>query len=736
MALINEINRFFAQTLQLDTIPMNHSSLREKYAAVSTSNYQDFMAHLSTAGAEHDLIYLENSLGREEFLTMLNTANHPFLIFLQEKDALQPVLAYRDNGKLVASAASGTSFAPHVLPEEHSLYSSCFKRGMEQGQEEAVVITCFPNTTTESQEIAADLSSGRPSRFRTFVKLIELLTPERREILHILMYAIFVGIISLSLPLGVQSLIGFISSGQVVTSATVLILFIVLGIIFSGIMLIYQLELVEYLQQRLFARTAFAYAFRIPRLKLEAMLKYNPPELMNRFFDTLTLQKGVPVILLDLSAALLQVLLGTFLLSLYHPLFIIIGTVLISILIILLRMTGKRGLSTAFVESEHKYNVVNWLEEMARSITTFKLAGNTGFAMERTDYHVSNYIKAREDHFKVLKIQYYSFVIFKTIITALLLILGVLLIVNKQINLGQFVAAEIVIILIMNSIEKIIMKIDDVYDVLVSVEKVSKVTGLPTDADKSAELTVVPGEGLSVKVSELTYRFPEDNRKVLNGISFNISPRERVCISGPNGSGKSTLTNLLLGIFDSYTGTISYNGFPLRELNRPLLMNHIGNYVSQDTLFDGTVLENITIGRRNIEFKDVIWATSAAGVLDYINSLKEGFQTRLIGGGVRVPESVMHKLIIARNLVERPSLLIVDDFLLGVEFMEKKRILEFLTDPSFPCTVIVISNEPMVMAMCHRLLVLDSGNLVADGKFSELNTTNTTLIELIQQKSR
>lgn len=735
MALINEINRFFAKTLQLETLPFDHLNLREKYSKVTESNFQDFIAHLCSAGAEHDLIYLENSIGKEEFIDLVATANHPYLFFLKEAGLLKPVIAYRDKGKLFAVTATETEFTPTVLPDENALFDNCHKRITELGMEEAVVITCFPNTKNESTEDIKDPATGRPSRFRTLVKLIDLLTPERREILHILLYAVFVGIISLSLPLGVQSLIGFISSGQVVTSATVLILFILLGIIFSGIMLIYQLELVEYLQQRLFARTAFAYAFRIPRLKLEAMLKYNPPELMNRFFDTLTLQKGVPVILLDLSAALLQVLLGTFLLSLYHPLFIIIGTILITALVLLLRMTGKRGLSTAFIESDHKYKVVNWLEEMARSLTTFKLAGNTGFALERTDYHVSNYIKAREDHFKVLKVQYYSFVVFKTLITALLLIIGVVLIVNKQINLGQFVAAEIVIILIMNSIEKIILKIEEVYDVLVSVEKVSKVTGLPTDNDKSAELSVVPGEGLSLQVSNLTYSFPGDKRKVLNAISFTVTARERVCISGPNGSGKSTLTNLLLGLFESYEGAISYNGMPLRELNRPLLMNHIGNYVSQDTLFDGTVLENITIGRRNIEFKDVIWATAAAGVLDYINSLKDGFQTRLIGGGVRVPESVMHKLIIARNLVERPSLLLVDDFLLGVEYAEKKRILEFLTSPDFPCTVIVISNEPMVMSLCNRLLILDKGEIVADGTFEDLRRTHSTLIELIQHKS-
>lgn len=730
--LLDEINRCFFRALRLQEPPYPATPEKFESALPDQQSINGFIGRLTDTGASVNLIYLDNTLTEDEVRRMMEESDYPFLIFTVKNGIAAPVFVSKEeNERLVYSFEEGQPVRIN-LPEWEDLRTVLASRTDSTGEKGIPVVTCFPHHDIESTVERTSVTSAS-GRYNLIAKLITTFAPEKKEVLYILLYAVFIGIISLSLPLGVQSLIGFISSGQVVTSAVILIIFILLGIVLSGIMMIYQLELVEYLQQKLFARTAFAFAFRIPRLRLEAMLKYYPPELMNRFFDTLTIQKGVPVILIDLAAAILQVALGVILLSLYHPLFIIIGSILVITLVFILRLTGPRGLKTALQESEHKYSVVNWLEEMARSLSTFKLAGNTGFGINRMDHHVSNYIRAREDHFRVLKVQYYSFVFFKTIITAFLLVLGMVLIVKRQINLGQFVAAEIVIILIMNSIEKIIMKIDDVYDVLVGVEKISKVTGLPTDSATGIELPIEPGSGLSISIRNVSYRFPDRAESALNGFSLNISPSERICIAGNNGSGKSTLINLLLGLYDSYTGTITYNGISLRELNRPCLMNHIGNYVSQDRLFDGTVMENITIGRRNISNEDVFWAAEAAGVTEYINTLPEGFNTRLIGGGIRVPESVVHKLIMARNIVEHPSLLIVDDFLLGVEQSEKKRILDFLLDPKFKWTVILISNDPLVLTNCERIVFMKNGSVLEDGPFKQVLSRSEELKQLIYQ---
>lgn len=681
------IHRQFLTTYRIRKNEMQ--VMDELYSRQTGHSFKEWMERLTTLGVADGLVYMDRSVSAAEFRSMLQTAAYPFLYLTSNGIPAFINEPVSDPDKLLQGAQLSDGGVP--------------------------VISAFPIGTEE--DTFHELASGNR---HPFFKLTGMLKQERSEIFHILIYAVFIGIIGLSLPLGVQSLVGFIASGQLVTSAYILIFFILAGILLSGIMTIFQLEVVERLQQKLFARTAFSFANRVPKIKMESVLKYYPPELMNRFFDTLTLQKGIPTLLIDLPSAVFQAVFGIVLLSLYHPLFIVLGIVLSMVLYAVLRFTGKKAIATALEESEYKYKVANWLEEIARAITTFKLAGHSALAIEKTDRYVGGYIRARESHFSILRTQYYSFVVFKILITAVLLLLGLTLMLDRQLNLGQFVAAEIVIIMIMNSIEKIILKVDDVYDVMAGVEKISKISGFPMEQQGSLVLPVAPGEGMEVSFKSVSYTFPEKAAPVLNDLSIDVNAGERICITGANGSGKSTLLQILLGIYNPSSGTVAYNGVPLRNIDKAALMNRVGNYVSQDTLFDGTVLENITMGRHFLRNEDVFWAIEAAGLSGYIESLPEGLSTRLIGGAARISESNAHKLIMARNLAERPSLFVVDDFLLGVERTTKQDILELLVSKSNSWTVIMASNDPMVMRAVDRIVLLEQGRIKATGTFDQL----------------
>lgn len=733
-AIIPEISRrflaFYGKENTRDLLEASRRLIKED----RTMQADEFFKALLEFGSLTELIFISYELNKEELEDMLKTAEYPFLVLATDRQQqLSPVLIQpftKQNRMASLFGKETTTEQKFETWAELSRNLEPISLSKEQGK--ITVICCFANDSVGDPEDVDNRGKDPFSRFLILGKFFNLLVSERREIFYLLAYAILVGFISLTLPLGVQSLIGFISSGQVVTSAVVLISFIVFGVFISGIMNIMQLHLVEFIHQRLFARTAFSFAFRVPRIRMESVLKYYPPELMNRFFDTLTLMKGVSVVLIDFSSAILQTVFGIILLSFYHPLFIVVGALLVFILFLILRFTGPKGLKTALKESAFKYMTANWLEEIARSLSTFKLAGNTNFAMEKTDYYVSNYIKAREEHFKVLKVQYYSFVIFKTVITATLLILGAYLITDRQINLGQFVAAEIIIILIMNAIEKIILKLDSVYDVLVSVEKLSDVTDIPVEVYKGIDLPVKEGEGLALRFKNVSYKFPDRNEHVIQEVNLEVSKGERVCVAGFNGSGKTTLANLMIGLYENYSGTITFNGISLRDINKASLMNHLGDYVSQEGLFDGTILENIVIGRLNCKIENIHWAMDAAGLTDFINGLPEGLNTRLIGGTVRISESMARKIIIARNIVERPGLLVLDDFLLGLERKEKKRILDILLSASFEWTVILISNDPMIMDAVDKVVIMRQGKITDSGRFRDLATGNADLQELIR----
>jgi ABC-type bacteriocin/lantibiotic exporter with double-glycine peptidase domain len=206
-------------------------------------------------------------------------------------------------------------------------------------------------------------------------RLWGLLTPDVREVRNIYLFAVLSGLVNLSLPLGIQGIVNLIQGGQVSTAWMVLVFFVVLGVLLMGVIRVFQMRITEDLQQKVFARAAFEFVYRIPRVKMELLYKHYAPELMNRFFDVLTVQKGLSKLLLDFSTASLMVIFGLILLSLYHPFFIIFSVILVFLIAVIFKFTFDRGLRTSLMESKHKYKVAHWLEELARTGVTFRLAG-------------------------------------------------------------------------------------------------------------------------------------------------------------------------------------------------------------------------------------------------------------------------------------------------------------------------------------------------------------------------
>ncbi len=331
-----------------------------------------------------------------------------------------------------------------------------------------------------SDSLRTDLNQSPPTPFK---RLIRLLGTEKHDIGYIYLYAIMAGFINLSLPLGIQAVFNFVSSGTVFNSVYLLISLIIIGVVLGGLLQIGQISLVEVLQQRIFAKAAFEFTYRLPRIRPEALRPYYPPELMNRFFDIINVQKSLPKLLIDITAAGIQVVLGIILLSFYHPVFIVFGLLTVLMLWFVILIYGKRGEETSLLESKYKYKVAAWLEDLARDLSTYRREADSLDAIDKMDDLVANYLKHRNDHYRVLKRFFYNAVAFKAIITGSLLIVGTALVVDRQMTLGQFVAAELVIVLITSAVEKLIMSIDTVFDLLTAVEKLGSVTDLPLETD-------------------------------------------------------------------------------------------------------------------------------------------------------------------------------------------------------------------------------------------------------------
>lgn len=544
-----------------------------------------------------------------------------------------------------------------------------------------------------------------------------LLQPDKKEIRNVYVYAVFNGLINLSLPLGIQAIINLIQGGQVSTAWVVLVSVVVAGVAATGILQIAQLRISENLQQKIFARSAFEFAFRIPRIKMEAIYKYYAPELMNRFFDTLTVQKGLSKILIDFSSAMLQVLFGLILLSFYHPFFIIFSLILILLVYAIFRLTGNPGLQSSLEESKYKYKVAHWLEELARTGTTFKLAGKTELPLTRMDKEVGNYLEARESHFNILVKQYSLMVGFKAFVAAGLLAMGGILVMQQLMNIGQFVAAEIIILLVMSSVEKLVLNLETVYDVLTALEKIGQVSDLEIEEAKGFETICNEGDyGMEVSLRDVQFSYPEAEKEVLRGINLDIDKMERVIVTGPNGSGKSTLLQVIAGLYDVTGGQVIYNDLPKGNLDLTSLRSNIGDCLTQEQLFDGTVLDNITMGRDGATFDNVKWAVRNLKLEPFIHSLPNGYDTMVDPQGKKLPRSVTQKLLLARSIADRPKLLLLEDALEHLGENDRRSIVDFLVKKEHHWTIVAVSANQYFQSKADRVIRMDDGRFINEDK--------------------
>jgi len=558
----------------------------------------------------------------------------------------------------------------------------------------------------------------------SFRRFWQLLKPDAKEIRNVYVYAVFNGLVALSLPLGIQAIVNFIQGGQISSSWILLVCLVVAGVAVTGVLQIFQLRIIENLQQKIFTRAAFEFAFRIPRVKMEAMYKHHAPELMNRFFDVIGIQKGLSKVLVDISAAGLQMIFGLILLSLYHPFFIVFSLILVLLVFAIFRLTGKRGLKTSLKESQYKYQVVHWLEEIARTYSTFKLAGNTQLALDKVDDHVEDYLGARDSHFKILVQQYYLMVLFKVIVATGLLAVGGILVMKQHMNIGQFIAAEIIILLVMTSVEKLVLSLETIYDVLTSLQKVGQVTDLDLEKSEGIDLSETCEDcGLSIEFNDVSFSYPDKNRKALTDINIKFAEGETWGLVGYNGSGKSTLLHLIAGLFDVQSGTITYNELPKGNLDVNSLRLITGDSLANEQLFEGTILMNITMGRSHITLDDVRWAIKNTGLSDFIKLQPDGYDTIIEPQGKKIPKGYVQRLMLARAIVSKPKLILLEDALGYIDARSRLDIIKFLTDKSNKWTLIASSSDPVLLGIVDKVAKMENGKIVTTGTYVELIST-------------
>ena len=540
------------------------------------------------------------------------------------------------------------------------------------------------------------------------------------DLLTLLVYTMLTGILTLAIPLTAQFAVNTLAAGIMIQPLIVLTFAVLSALIFAGVIRLLKLVLLERLQQRVFARVALKLADRLPRIHHSALVSEYAPQLVNRFFDVITIQKSLAKLLLDGPSALMQVLLGLLLMAFYSPYLLAFDVFLILFVVFVVTVLGIGGLRTSIHESYQKYHVAEWLEELARCHRGFKLNGDYSFAMERADNLVVSYIQARRNHFRVLFRQAMGNYFFRAVASAGVLAIGSFLVVENQLTLGQLVAAELLIVGVLEGLEKLIRMLETVYDLLTGVDKVGHVTDLLVERETGKP---IPNSDSAVTVNCRSVKFSYlDGNDILSDLNLTMKAKEHVSLVGESGAGKSTLASLLCGLQEPTHGIVQINGLDVRQANLQSLREVVSLVSDTNEIFEGTVEENILIGRDHISYQELQWALEVTQLSDELTRMPAGLQTKLLGEGRNLSRGQNQRLLLARAIVGRPRLLILDEAFTGIDENDKLQILSELFSNERDWTILDISHDPEVVLRASQIYVLAEGKIVEAGSPADLTS--------------
>lgn len=535
---------------------------------------------------------------------------------------------------------------------------------------------------------------------------LQLLRSEAIDLRAVAIYSAAAGLLSLAVPVAVQALVNQVAFTAMQQPLVVLSLVVLVALALQGVLAVLQVSVVERIQRRLMMRAATTLAQRLQGAQQEALLRESGPDLANRFFDVVTLQKSAATLLLDGIAVALQLGLGLTLLALYHPSLLGFAAILTLLLLLVLFVLGRGTVATAIDESKAKYAVAAWLENLAAHRLLFTSTHGKLFAQAQLDGLTRHYLHRRGHHFSVLMRQVIGLKTLYALAGAGLLAAGGALVLQRQLTLGQLVAAELMLSAVLQSVAKLGKQLESWYDLVAAVDKLEHVADLPQEPDGREH---VPGDGpLAVELRGVEVR--RGQRAVLQGASARWSAGARVAVLGTSGGGKSTIAQLLQGVCRVAAGQVVLGGVETRALSLASLRAAVA-VVRPDDAFDGTLFDNVAVGHPGVGPAEVRSALDRVGLLDAVQLLPEGLDTRLHGRGAPLSAGQVRLLMLARALAAQPRLLVLDEVLDALSVADRARIWRAVAGESAAWTLLVLTWQPEVAALCDQTWTLDDGQL-------------------------
>jgi len=670
-------------------------SYKNRFPKINLENYEEFLSEVSV----HFSLRLNTVSKSLEEIRNYVTPDSPFLIFypdtFSETLDVYSITSYHAGAYKISKI--NESYHEEWISEKDIL--SKFNIGNSKEKIKWIVSEPLYAFSNKKQYNTNHLKNA-------INQIIHLIRLEKRDIWIIFIYGVGIGILSLVIPIATSSLVNIVSFGVLIQPVIVLTLLVVFFLGFAGTMQVIQTYVVEILQRRVFVRIATEFAAKFPRIKQEAFQNYHKPELANRFFDTMTIQKSINTLLVDGLSVVLTTIIGFLLIGIYHPVFLIFDFFILIIggYYIIYKM-GKASATSYLNVSKEKYKVAAWIEEIARHSATFHSNLGLRFGLNKADFLVRDYIFARDKYFKNLIRQIIGLIILQAIASAIVLGLGGYLVIHRQLTIGQLVAAELVIAKVLSDISKFGKQLDSFYTFIAAVDKIDEVFQLPLL--KTGTIPFIPTEKpIEVELSNIYYT-PPNQFELFSNLSFNMKSKSATGLKFTNPFEASVLLDLISSIRAPDKGTVFFDKQDIYETD--FLTNHDDCILIRgNEIFEGSILENLCLGNDNISLIEIRELLEKLNFWNVINQLPEGLHSKLQTFGYPLNTVNKSMLQITRAILCSPRLLMIDQTLDGLpsEFLDPA--LKILLGKDRNWTLIVSSKSNQILSRMDQILSFEN----------------------------
>jgi putative ABC transport system ATP-binding protein len=533
-------------------------------------------------------------------------------------------------------------------------------------------------------------------------RLFEIIKLERQDI-HLLIILTFgYGLLGISTPIAVQALVNIVTMGGVLQPLFVVSIILFALLLLAGALYVFEAYVVELIQRRLFIRTALNTASNTQGVDISIHDDTNLVELMNQFFDISTVQKSASTLLTVGLTAFLQGFIGAIILIFYSQYFATIILIMLIFLAFIIFVLGNNATITAINESKAKYATAAGLETIAQNFYMFKFYNGLQRVRHLTNNLADTYLEKRAAHFRILLNQNIGGVILYAMIGTIMLALGGALVIKGQINLGQFVAAELIIFGVLAAFVRFISKLEHFYGLLAALDKIGELDDLPQEMLGKHQ---IDNRNIShLGACRLSFNY-SPRIQPIQDVSFNLAKGESLAVLGASGAGKSTLVKIITGLKTPSIGHIKFDGNDLRQLNQNSLRNLIG-LANKVEVTKGSVLENILLGRSTIALSTVNLVLNELGLLEDFSNLENGLDTQLTAFGAPLSTTQLQRLMLARAIVGKPNLLIIDGLLDNLSSEELNSVLSLLSQHKADWMLMVTTRFEHIADKFNSTLVL------------------------------